>query len=443
MIVPSTTLIRWFGWVGLPLALMAAVEPRLGEPMGALAVVAIALSVLDALRALPRAQGVSVSVRSPLRLVVGEAQAVPVHWAARNAGSRIELAVDWPAAVGAATIQCAAEPAPCGVVRWPCRPAARGRYRLGAAAVAVHSPWGLWEVRRRIALDAELHLLPNLRDERRRVAAQFLVRGGAGLRRRRPVGKGREFEKLREYVPGDDYGDIHWKATARRRHPVTKLFQIERTQEVVIAVDASRLAGRPAPRRAGEAGAPTQLDRFVATALMLCAAAREQGDRFGLLLFDRTVRQFVPAGHGAAHLHRCRDALLGAAPVPVSPDHAELFAFVRGRLRKRALIVVLAGLDDAAAAAGFAAAAAAAARQHLVIAFTLRAPDARPLLSGPPPATLDEAYRHLDGHERWRRIEELRRALRRLGVVFEAVDDERLSAAVISRYVEARERQRL
>jgi len=83
------------------------------------------------------------------------------------------------------------------------------------------------------------------------------VSSGAAPRGARAAagGKGRDFEKLREYIPGDSLDDIHWKATAKRGHPVTKVFQIERTQEVYVILDASRLSGAPSgspPRAALE-----------------------------------------------------------------------------------------------------------------------------------------------------------------------------------------------
>lgn len=444
MIAPSVRLLRWIGWVGLPLALIDASAPVARDVLYGIAIMAIGFIALDAVRAGHRACNMRISIPSPVRLMAGQPGEVPVIWAVPNAPPPIRLGVDWPPDVGIAScIQTLADPAREGIYRWPCQPVRRGRHALRNAALAVRSPWGLWEIRRRIPIDAELHVLPNLRDERRRVAARFLLRGGAGLCRRRPVGKGREFEQLREYVPGDDYGDIHWKATARRQHPVTKLFQIERTQEVFVAIDASRLAGRAATPRAGESISLTLLDRFITAALLLISTAQDQGDRFGLILFDRIVRRFLPAARGSAHLHRCREALIDASPASVSPDYREMLALARTQMRKRTLIVVLAALDDAAAAAGFAAAAAAAARQHLLLAMTVRAPGARPVFSGPPPATLKEAYRVLDGHERWRRLEELRRTLRRAGIIFEAIEDELLSGTVITRYLEAREWQRL
>ena len=92
---------------------------------------------------------------------------------------------------------------------------------------------------------SEIRVYPNLFTERRNLAALFLHRGAFGLHAQRQVGKGREFEKLREYMPGDSFDEIHWKATAKRGRPITKVFQIERTQEVYVVIDASRLSARP------------------------------------------------------------------------------------------------------------------------------------------------------------------------------------------------------
>src|SRR5439155_5760719 len=100
-------------------------------------------------------------------------------------------------------------------------------------------------MRKSVPTQSEIRVYPNLLRERRDLAALFLHRGAFGLHAERQVGKGREFEKLREYVPGDGYDEIHWKATAKRGRPITKVFQIERTQEVYVVIDASRLSARP------------------------------------------------------------------------------------------------------------------------------------------------------------------------------------------------------
>ena len=110
-------------------------------------------------------------------------------------------------------------------------------------------PWVSGVCAKPVPVGAEIRVYPNLVTERKNLAALFLNRGSFGLHAQRQLGKGREFEKLREYVPGDGYDELHWKATARRGRPITKVYQIERTQEVYVVIDASRLGGAASPGR--------------------------------------------------------------------------------------------------------------------------------------------------------------------------------------------------
>src|SRR5439155_15261764 len=155
---------------------------------------------------------------------------------------------------------------------WACKPLSRGKFRTAWVYLEAASPLGFWAVRKTAPLQSEIRVYPNLLSERKDLAALFLRRGAFGLHVQRQVGKGRDFEKLREYIPGDSFDDIHWKATARRGKPITKVFQIERTQEIYVVVDASRLSARQ-----------SILERFVTASLVLGLAAEQQGDLFGLL----------------------------------------------------------------------------------------------------------------------------------------------------------------
>ena len=145
------------------------------------------------------------------------------------------------------------------------------------------------------------------------LSALFLNRGTVGGHARRQVGKGREFEQLREYAPGDDYTDIFWKGTARRGFPMTKTFQIERTQEVYVVIDHSRLSGReirvPVPtlpgvlheqefHAGGEFTITTQLEKYLQAALVLGSVAERQADLFGLITFSDQVDHFVRSKNG-------------------------------------------------------------------------------------------------------------------------------------------------
>src|SRR5439155_1094063 len=101
-------------------------------------------------------------------------------------------------------------------LEYPCIPARRGNYKLERCYMEQSSLLGFWNVRRPFAIKSEIRVYPNLLTERKTVATLFLNRGRFGIHVQRQVGQGRDFEKLREYLPGDPSDEIHWKATAKR-----------------------------------------------------------------------------------------------------------------------------------------------------------------------------------------------------------------------------------
>jgi len=309
---------------------------------------------------------------------------------------------------------------------------------------------------------AEIRVYPNLLSERTSVGALFLHRGSFGVHTHRQVGKGRDFEKLREYIPGDGYDEIHWKATAKRGRPVTKVYQIERTQEVYVIIDASRLsarasedtgcgpqaAGRPdgcvssTPQPATQNLKPsTVLERFITAALILGLAAEQQGDLFGLLTFSNRVQRFVRAKNGKMHYAACRDALYALHPEVVTPDFDEVCSFIRLRLRRRALLVFLTALDDPVLAESFVRDLDLIRRQHLILVSSVQPAGARPMFSNPHVKSLDEVYRELGGHVRWHNLCELEKVLQRRGVRFSRLESEKLSAQLVSQYLDVKQRQ--
>jgi uncharacterized protein (DUF58 family) len=278
---------------------------------------------------------------------------------------------------------------------------------------------------------------PNLLNERKSLAALFLRRGSLGLHVERQIGQGREFEKLREYVSGDSFDEIHWKASARRGKPITKVFQIERTQEIYVVVDASRLSARPVAPDVPD----TILERLVTAALLLGLAAEQQGDLFGLLAFTNKIETFVRAKGGKGHYSVCRDALYALQPQIIAPDFDEVCTFIRLQLRRRALIVFLTSLDDPALAESFVRNIHLIRRQHVVLVNMIRQPGAGPLFSDPNLDSVDELYPRLGAHLRWQRLRQLAKTLERRGIGFSLLENERLSADLVSQYLSVKQRQ--
>jgi len=320
-------------------------------------------------------------------------------------------------------------------IEWPCVGRIRGRFVIDRVFLEMSSPLGFWGARTSHAVRTEMRVYPDLLSERRNVAAVFLRRNMAGLHAQRSAGQGREFEKLREYVAGDSLGDVHWKASGKRGHLVTKVHQVERSHEVYVLVDASRLSAR------GVESGGAALERFVTAALILGMAAEQQGDQFGLVTFSDRVLSFVRARGGQAHFDACRDQLYTLQPQAVTPDFEELCAFLKLRLRRRALLIFLTALDDPFLAESFVASSALIARQHLVLVNSLRPAGAQPLFSKPHVARVDELYEQLGGHGQWQRLRELEMVLRRRGIRFAALDPRTLAAELVRQHGEVRARE--
>jgi uncharacterized protein (DUF58 family) len=441
----------WFAVIVLPFSAFGAVHPEAQLWSITLITAFLIVSLADAALAFGRLKGVSVEMPPVLRfskdrsgdfdVIVRNARQTPLllrlglPLSSDLRPEREEMTVQLPA--GADSSQ----------VAWRCTPLRRGRFQLNRAFLECASQLGLWALRGITPLQCEIRVYPNLSRERKSLAALFLNRGPFGLHAQRMVGKGRDFEKLREYIHGDSFDEIHWKATAKRGHPVTKIFQIERTQEIYIIIDASRLSARqPVAEtdRGIPSGAPGEsaiLERFITSALVLAQAAEKQGDLFGLLTFGEQVGTFLRAKNGQQHYAACRDALFTLEAANVAPDFDEIISFIRTRLRRRALLMFLTSLDDPMLAESFTRNMALLAGQHLVLVNMILPPGVSPLFTRGGVAELDDLYRHLGGHLQWARLQELQRALHYRGVRFSLLHNERMATELVSQYLGVKQRQ--
>lgn len=471
MIVPQPRLLFWFAVIVLPFSALGAVYPEAFLFSVALIAGLLLFALFDAGLAFGKLDGLSLELPDILRVSKDRPANLAITLCnPSQQATRLRLGLALPRELTSSS-EDALVTLPAGSERsrldWPFQPIKRGNFRLRRAYLETSSRFGFWAVRGSVPVQCEVRVYPNLLTERKQLAAMFLNRGSFGHHAQRQIGKGRDFEKLREYVPGDGYDEIHWKATARRGHPVTKVFQIERTQEVYVVIDASRLSGRTAVSSfefgvsSSAAGArdgtgavaqletqnpkpeTTVLERFLTSALVLAQAAERQGDLFGLITFSDQVQTFLRAKNGKAHYSACRDAIYTLEARSTSPDFDEIATFIRTRLRRRALLIFLTSLDDPVLAEGFVRNMSLLAGQHLVLANMIKPPGANPLFTQPDVEIIDDLYRHLGGHLQWGSLRELEKILQRRGIRFSLLENERLASDLVSQYVGVKQRQLL
>ena len=163
-----------------------------------------------------------------------------------------------------------------------------------------------------------------------------------------------------------------------------------------------------------------------------------------MLAFGDRMLSFVRAQKGKAHYRACVEAMCRLKPQNVAPDFDEVCSFIRTHLRRRALIVFLTQLDDPLLAESFVRHMDLIRRQHLVVVDMLTPPSIRPLFSAPEEvAVADDLYAELGGHLRWQSLRDLQLVLRRRGVQFFQAASEKVSAALVTQYMNIKRRQRL
>ena len=437
MITPRARLLWMFAVIGWPALTLLVFYPELSGACLFLLAGFVLVAITDAFLSRGRLAGIAAAFPETVRLVKGRKGSLDIRLENGNGKPLpLRLALDFPPEIEVEEEEVRLElPANAAVtLALPITPVRRGRFVIERMAMETPSAAGLWNIRKTLALSAELRAYPDLLSERQNLAPIFLHRGNTGARPIRQVGKGRDFEQLRDYIVGDSVDDVHWKATAKRGRPVTKVFQVERTQEVYVVLDASRLSARLA------GGLPI-LERYINCALILCLAAGQRSDLFGLTIFTDKVQNFIRAKNGKSHYDLCRDTLYRLQSARVTPDFNDLFTFLRLRLRRRALLVFLTALDDPALAESFTEKIDLLARQHLVRVNMLRPPEANPLFAGEKVETVGEIYRRLGGHLVWHELRELRNRLHHRGVHLSLLDHSNLTPEVVAQYLQAKQRQ--
>jgi uncharacterized protein (DUF58 family) len=439
VLVPSSRLLAAFALLVLPAAAVARYTGAGALASGWIGFV-LCIFLLDAFLGRRRLAGIGVTGPELIRMWKGRESTLDLSVRNLNpATRRIRIGPAAPEALTLDPEELTITLAPSQIARltWTATPSQRGRYSVERCLLETPSPLGFWAIRDSTPLTVEIRVYPDL-SSAQQLSTAFLRRGHVGSHPQRQIGRGREFEKLREYSFGDGFDEVDWKATARRGRPITRVFQVERTQEVYVILDASRLTARPI-----STGSPDSiLERNITAALLLALEAEKQGDHFGLITFSDRIHGFVRARGGKAHYGACREALFALQPRIVTPDFDELGTLLRLRLRRRALLVFLTELDDPILAESFLRNAGLIRRNHLMLVGMMQPPGSRPLFEDVISPGGD-IYESLAGHMQWSKLRTFAKVLERQGIQFLLCQPDRISSQLASAYVNLKRRQAL
>jgi uncharacterized protein (DUF58 family) len=176
--------------------------------------------------------------------------------------------------------------------------ARRGRHRLSGLRLATKFPFGLVQKSRDVANAAEVIVYPALVPVSPAVLRGLPARHGPGFPQVRS--RDGEFFGLRDFRPGDDPRDIHWRTTARRGVPFVRESEDDEGNEATIVFDNAAGAS------------PEAFEAAVSQAASYALALLGRGFRVALVLRGAAL----PADGGPAQATRILRALAVVEPAP-------------------------------------------------------------------------------------------------------------------------------
>lgn len=218
-------------------------------------------------------------------------------------------------------------------------PKKRGAFTFGNINIRYDSKIGFCKKSFKVPIHKEYKVYPNLKALRKYHMALCNNRKyKSGLKNMKIQGAGTSFESLREYIPGDEYRRINWKATARENKPIVNQYEPEKNQHVYALIDS----GRP---MSYSIRGYNKLDMAINTCLILSDIVNQNGDKSGLLVFNTQLQNFVPPGKGIGHRNKIMEALYHIDHTNNTSNYEEAIFYLRKNEKHRSIIFIFTDFD--------------------------------------------------------------------------------------------------
>lgn len=219
-------------------------------------------------------------------------------------------------------------------------PTSRGEYIFNNINVFAHGPLQL--VKRRYIFPSKqtVKVYPSYIQMRRyQLLAVSNKLQEAGVKRIRKLGHSMEFEQIKEYVRGDDFRTINWKATARKDAMMVNTYTDERSQQIYCIINKGRVMKMPF-------GGMTLLDYAINASLVLSNVAVVRQDKAGLITFAENLDAFIQADKKTTQMNLLLETLYKQETKFLEADFEKLFSVIRNRITNRSLLILFTNFES-------------------------------------------------------------------------------------------------
>ncbi len=220
------------------------------------------------------------------------------------------------------------------------RPLQRGEYVFGAINIYLSSEIGFIQRRTQFTEPMSVPVYPSIIQMKQLELKAFdKVTNQKGIKKIRRLGHSYEFEQIKNYVRGDDYRSINWKASSRRGSLMVNAYQDERAQQVYCVIDKSRVMKMPF-------NGLSLMDYAVNTSLVISNIVLQKDDRAGLLSFSDVMGTTIKAERKANQLNKIMAALYREQERVGEANYELLYYASRKLIKGRSLLLLFTNFES-------------------------------------------------------------------------------------------------
>lgn len=313
------------------------------------------------------------------------------------------------------------------------RPLSRGEYVFGHLHLFVRSAIGV--MRRRISHEeeAQVPVYPSI-IQMKKYELTTLARTAAeyGVKKVRRIGHSYEFEHIKQYLRGDDYRSINWRATGRRAQLMVNQYEDERSQPVYCIIDKSRVMHMPF-------NGLSLFDYAVNASLVISNIVLGKQDKAGLITFAEKPRTLLKANRSKAQLKKILEALYKEREGTVEANYESMYMAVRKLVSSRSLLFLYTNFESTYALHRVLPQLRKLNNQHLLVVVFFENTEIV-TRAAPEAATVEDIYTQITAeHYALTKIQMVQQ-LRQFGIFSMLTKPESLTVNTINKYLELKSR---
>ena len=226
------------------------------------------------------------------------------------------------------------------LIRYELTPMTRGAYLFGNINLFAATRIGLVERRLVFEQPQEVAVYPSIIQMKRyELRAMQHIAHETGIKKMRRIGHSYEFEQIKNYVQGDDFRSINWKASSRRAALMVNQYEDERSQQVYCIVDKSRAMKMPFEGL-------SLMDYAINTSLAISNIILKKQDKAGLLTFSDVIGATLKAERDTGQLTRILESLYREKERPGESNYELLYEAVRRLIGARSLLLLFTNFES-------------------------------------------------------------------------------------------------